>query len=173
MDLKNLQANITRKLLDSPTPVKLKLFSKILNQVIPFNSPHGFVFEKVDPLETCLRLPLKRSNQNHLGGIHACAIATLGEYSAGALFLKNFGISEYRIILEEIKCQYHSQGRTSLLGRAKISKTMLAKKLKELDEEGVCQFQLTTEISDENDKHVATVKSKWQLKDWRKVRKPK
>ena len=100
---KNLKLIIDQLLKNSSNPIVLKLLNKTLNQGIPFNIPHKFKFIEVSPKKVIIELPYTRNNRNHLGGIHACATATLGEYPAGLLILKYFGIGTYRIIMSHLE----------------------------------------------------------------------
>lgn len=144
-----------------------------LNQVfkisIPFNAPHGFSIEEISTERIKISIPNRKLNHNHLGGIHACAMATLGEYCAGLWISKNLGLSKYRLILAELNVKYHYQGRTELIGECNASNLDLASIEATLQDEGKTIIPLITEIHDKNSMHVATVTSTWQVKSWDKV----
>ncbi len=156
-------------LFKNPKGAKLTLISQILAQVIPFNSPHGFRFLEISDQKIKIRLPFIRKNKNHLGGIHACAIATLGEYCAGILLLKNLGTKEYRYILSDLKIKYHYQGRMDLIGEAIIEEEKIQLLRTSLESQDKTTQEVLTEIRDVKNNHVATVFSTWQLKKWDKV----
>jgi acyl-coenzyme A thioesterase PaaI-like protein len=157
-------------LFNNPTGGKLFLITKVFNNMIPFNRPHGFKFKKVSDQEISIELPYKRVNKNHLGGMHACAIATLGEYCAGVLLLKNLGVEKYRFILANLQVNYHYQGRMKLTGSAKLNSSELETIKNRLLSEDKIVKEVATEIYDSKNNHVATVKSEWQVKSWDKVK---
>jgi acyl-coenzyme A thioesterase PaaI-like protein len=144
-----------------------------LNQVfkvsIPFNAPHGFSIEEISQEKIKISIPNRKLNHNHLGGIHACAMATLGEFCAGLWLSKNLGLSKYRLILAELNVKYHYQGRTDLMGECNAKDLELSTIESALETEGKTIIPLITEIHDKNSMHVATVTSTWQVKSWDKV----
>src|SRR5690606_15410175 len=76
--------------------------SKLLLYIIPFNRPHKFKIENLTETEAHVLLPFIRSNKNHLGTVHACSMATIGEYAAGLVLIKNFSIAENRLIMKKL-----------------------------------------------------------------------
>lgn len=151
-------------------PLKRGLLQRVFNQGIPFNLPHGFKFLKIEDHEAILELPFKRKNKNHLGGVHACAMATLGEYPAGLLLIKNLGSKKYRVILKSLNVEYSKQGRESLLGKATISDSQIDSAKAELEKDGKALIEVKTEILAKSDQDiVAEVTTLWQLKTWESV----
>src|SRR5689334_25303249 len=61
----------------------LWLLNRVLGYSIPFNKPHGIKLTAVHDDGVSVRLPYRRKNLNHLKGIHACALATMAEFSSG------------------------------------------------------------------------------------------
>jgi acyl-coenzyme A thioesterase PaaI-like protein len=80
-----------------------------------------FVLWTYPPIGRYLNYPSSGKNKNHLGGAHACAIATLGEFTAGLLLTRALGSSTYRIIMTDLYVDYLKQGRTHLYGTALIT----------------------------------------------------
>jgi len=110
----------------------------------------------------------KRRVRNHLGGVHAGALVTLGESAAGLLLLKNFSFSDYRLILKELKAEYERQGRGRLEATAEFTAARRKKVASALEEDA--QFvPMVTEIYREDGELVARIKTKWQLKRWEQV----
>ena len=160
------------KLLESShKPMTLKVIEKLFIQGIPFNKPHGFKFTKLDFEEVEVFLPYKRLNKNHLNTMHACAIATLGEFPAGLTLTKNLGSTKYRYVMTELTSTYHKHANTDLRGLSKLPKDKLDKLMNELSDEGVGTITLITNIFNTKNEEVATVQTQWQIKDWNKVKK--
>ena len=60
-------------------------------QAVPMVATLGLVFEEVGPGRAIVRLPDQTPFHNHIGGLHAGAMFTLGETATGALVLGHFG----------------------------------------------------------------------------------
>jgi acyl-coenzyme A thioesterase PaaI-like protein len=158
------------KLLENPTSLNLVALDKVLRIGIPFNAPHGFKIKKINADEVVIALPNSKLNHNHLGGIHACAMATVGEYCAGMSLLSSFGISKYRLILSELNVKYTYQGRVHLEGVCSPRQIDVEAVRKGLEESGKYLQELKTIIRDLNGKEVAEVTTVWQLKNWEQVK---
>lgn len=158
------------KLLENPNRVNLIALDKLLRVGIPFNAPHGFKIKTLSPDAVIISLPNRKLNHNHIGGIHACAMATVGEYCAGMSLLSSFGISKYRLILSELNVKYTYQGRVELEGICSPHQIDVEKVKTGLETEGKYLQELKTIIRDLNGKEVAEVSTTWQLKNWEQVK---
>ena len=162
--------NLIDKLIASPTKTNLMILNKVLAVGIAFNAPHGFKIKELSEDAVLITLPNRKLNHNHLGGIHACAMATVGEYCAGMSLLKSFGISKYRLILSDLHVKYTYQGRSDLEGVCSPRQIDKEAIIKVLDAEGKHLQKLETLIRDKNGKEVAVVTTTWQLKAWEQVK---
>ncbi len=161
--------NLIDKLIANPTTTNLMALNKVLTLGIPFNAPHGFKIKEINDDQVLITLPNRKLNHNHLGGIHACAMATVGEFCAGMSLLKSFGISRYRLILSDLHVKYTYQGRVDLEGTCSPRQIDKEAVKKILDTEGKHLQKLVTNIRDKNGKEVAVVTTTWQLKAWDQV----
>lgn len=153
-------------LIAKPTKTNLMLLNKVLTVGIPFNAPHGFKIKTLDADAVVIKLPNKKLNHNHIGGVHACAMATVGEYCAGMALLSSFGISAYRLILAELSVKYTYQGRVDLEGSCSPHQIDKEAARSALEQDGIYLQTLKTIIRDINGKEVAEVTTTWQLKKW-------
>lgn len=160
---------IIDKLLANPNKLNLMALDKVLTLGIPFNAPHGFKIKTLSPDAVIIALPNRKLNHNHLGGVHACAMATVGEYCAGLSLLTSFGISKYRLIMSEMNVKYSYQGRVDLEGFCSPHQIDVEKLRAGLEAEGKYSQKLVTTIRDLNGKEVAEVTTVWQLKNWQQV----
>lgn len=158
------------KLLANPTSFNLTALNKILRFGIPFNAPHGFKIKMLNKDAVVISLPNRKLNHNHIGGVHACAMATVGEYCAGMSLLSSFGISKYRLILSELNVKYTYQGRVELEGICSPQQIDVEKAKSALATEGKYLQELKTIIRDLDGKEVAEVTTIWQLKNWEQVK---
>src|SRR5215204_4635582 len=83
----------------------------VISRAVPFNAPHHFKILKINPGFVKVLLPYRRSNLNHVKGIHACALATLCEYTIGITLLSMISEKEYRIILKNLSLEYLYQAK--------------------------------------------------------------
>lgn len=148
-------------------------FMRLLNRfgkwIIPFNRPHRLRVLELDDAHCKTMIPYRRLNWNHLKGVHAAAIVTIGEFTAGVLLLWNFGVSKYRLILSRLEVEYHYQGKTHLNAVALFDVSQKEKYLQSLQEGEAVRIEMQTEIKDLQDNLVATVRTSWQLKPWKAV----
>jgi acyl-coenzyme A thioesterase PaaI-like protein len=158
------------KLIANPSKTNLMVLNKVLTVGIPFNAPHGFKILKLDSEAVTITLPNRKLNHNHLGGVHACAMATVGEYCAGMSLLSTFGSSQYRLILSELSVKYTYQGRTDLEGTCLPSQIQVEAAKAALASEGKYLQKLETIIREKSGKEVAVITTVWQLKAWDKVK---
>ena len=152
------------------TPMKIKLLNPVLRQVIPFNRPHKIALVSVDETKVTASIPNKRVNHNHLGGIHACAIATLGEFCAGLALTKHFPIMKYRPIMKNLSIDYLYQGKSELKGESIINQNDIDRVKGELINEPKSFIDMNTSIYDKDKNLVAKVTSVWQIKSWKSVK---
>lgn len=157
-------------LLAKPTKLNLIALDKLLRFGIPFNAPHGFKIKSLSRDGVLISLPNRKLNHNHLSGIHACAMATVGEYCAGMSLLTSFGISKYRLIMSEMNVKYTYQGRVDLEGFCSPTQIDVEKVREGLEKEGKYSQTLTTIIREQNGREVAVVTTTWQLKNWEQVK---
>jgi acyl-coenzyme A thioesterase PaaI-like protein len=162
--------NLIDKLLKSESTTSLMALNKVLTIGIPFNAPHGFKIKEISNDQVLIKLPNRKLNHNHLGGIHACAMATVGEYCAGMSLLKTFGASKYRLILADLHVKYTYQGRTDLEGSCSLHQIQKDLIEESLSKEGKFLQELKTIIREKAGKEVAVVTTTWQLKSWDQVK---
>ncbi len=153
------------------SPTWLRLLNLLLGRVIPFNRPHGFVIEEIrdDYLRTTA--PYRRRNHNHLRGIHACAIATIAEFSGGYLLLSRLDPKKYRLIMSRIEVDYVYQAKERIVSESVLPPERLRLEIIEpLQEQEAVTIKMESRISDVSGNHIATAFTIWQVKSWAKVR---
>jgi acyl-coenzyme A thioesterase PaaI-like protein len=150
----------------------LVAIEKVFAIGIPFNKPHGIRFISLSSYESEMLMKNKRINHNHLGGIHACAIATVGEFSAGLLLCKNFEMSSFRVIMKTINVEYTAQARKSIKAHARVEAVLLDDLKKRIVLDGQAEVDLKTYIEDIDGKKIAVVTTEWQIKNWKNIKTP-
>ena len=142
-----------------------------LSRAIPFNAPHGFRILEVYEDGIKILLPYKRKNLNHLKGIHACALATLSEFTAGITLAKLSGTDSYRLIMKDLLMVYHYQAKEDVIAELHFSaedfKNKITSPLITLD---AVFIEIVVELFDVKKNHISTGKVNWQIKKWENVK---
>lgn len=137
---------------------------------IPFNRPHGIWLESVEENEVCFKLPYKKANLNHIKTLHACALATLAEYTSGFMLFVKLG-KGFRLVMKSIQVEYHLRGTSSAFATYKLNdldiETHIKSKLAKMD---AVEFESVVDVKNEKSEILCTAKIKWQIKAWEKVK---
>lgn len=172
IDIKDVKINqfaLMEKMLHNPNQIELIVLNKILKFGVPFNSPHGIKIVSISDDGITAKMPYKNKNLNHIKSIHACGIATIGEFCAGMSLVKEFSFNQYRLIMSELDAQYHFQAKKDILAHCTISKEDILKTKDELELNKRANINVITKVKDIDENLVATITTKWQLKSWDKV----
>jgi len=142
-----------------------------ISQMIPFNKPHGFKILSISDDELKTFIPYKKRNFNHIRGVHACALATISEFTTGFLLISKLDSSEYRIIMQRLEMDYHYQAKMDVNCDFSIDEDWLRKNVYEpleSKESTIIPCEVKTHDTDGN--HLTTGVVYWQVKSWSKVK---
>ena len=143
----------------------------LLPWIIPFNRPHGF---KVVPLKeggVSVEIPYWRINQNHIRGMHACALATAAEMCSGLSILELVDPKQYRMIMRTLRMDYHYQAKKRTVAVcAPTSQEITEQVVRPLESSDAVEYTNTVQLNDAAGNHIATGTVTWQVKPWSKVR---
>ena len=142
-----------------------------MNRMVPFNKPHGFRILEIADYRLKTLMPYRRSNFNHIRGLHACGLATISEFTTGFLLLSSLDMKKYRIIMQRLEMNYHYQGKMDATAEFIISKEWLEEKvIQPLKSQEAVVVPCEIKIHDVKGNHLTTGTVYWQFKDWAKVR---
>ena len=142
-----------------------------LNRMIPFNQPHGFKIVEVGDNRIKVRLPYKRRNFNHIRGLHACALATVTEYTSGLMLISRLDARKFRLIMQRLEMDYHYQGKADAFAEFSVDEAWLNEHVYlPLQEKESVVVICEVKIVDSGNNHLTTGKVFWQIKDWQKVK---
>jgi len=149
----------------------LKLLNWGLFRMIPFNAPHHFRVLEIKDWEIRIMLPYIRKNLNHINGLHACALATVSEFTTGLMLLAKLPSSQYRLILQRLEMDYHYQGKMDAYGTFQITQEWIDENvIGPLQKQDAVVIPCEVKIHDRKGNHLTTGKVFWQIKDWSKVK---
>lgn len=147
------------------------LLNVALHRVVPFNRPHSIRITAVTDDELRMVLPFKRANRNHIGGMHACAMATMCEYICGLSLLTHLSPKEYRIVLKNIHMTYHYQAKGAVKAKFRLTQEMVQTEiLTPMMQVDAVFKEFQVDVFDEEEQHICTGLINWQIKPWAKVR---
>ena len=142
-----------------------------LNRMIPFNKPHGFKIVEIGDYRLKTLMPYRKSNFNHIRGLHACGLATISEFTTGFLLLSSLDMKKYRIIMQRMEMNYHYQGKMDATAEFVISKEWLDNHvMKPLQTQESVVVPCEVKIHDTKGNHLTTGTIFWQFKEWTKVK---
>jgi hypothetical protein len=147
------------------------ILNRALNRMIPFNKPHRFEVLEIGAFTLKTLLPYRRKNLNHIRGLHACALATVSEFTTGFLLISKLDPKKFRLIMQRLEMDYHYQGKMNAVAEFSISEQWLEQNIFAplLTSDSVvvnCQIK----IHDQKGNHLSTGNVYWQIKDWNKVK---
>ncbi len=149
----------------------LKILNLSLGRIIPFNRPHRIKVHEIGEDYIITRLPYRRSNLNHIKGLHACGMATIAEFVTGLSLLRKLDNKQYRLIMKELNVRYFYQGKADAYARFEASDYWVENEIiAKIDSEGKLDLPVSVEVRDKDDNHLATAEIIWQIKDWAKVK---
>lgn len=150
--------------------IRNKVLDVLLTFGIPFNRWLGMKIVELTSQVSRVQSKPVRLRENHVGTAHACALALLGEYTAGLLIANNYSFADYRIIIGSLSVEYHKKGRGFLLGEANAPEVWPKPGMvSEENEAADFWIEMTTEITNEKRELVAICRTKWQIKAWKSI----
>lgn len=121
--------------------------------MVPYSGTLGAVVRTLEPGRAVVRLRDRKKVRNHLGSIHAIALANLGELATGLSVLVGLPAS-VRGILVGLQVEYRKKARGRLEASARCEPP---------DVRGRIEYTVAAEIVDESGDAVAVVTARWLL----------
>ena len=151
--------------------IYLKLLNWSLNRMIPFTKPHGFTVTEIGDYHLKTRIPYKKKNLNHIRGLHACALATISEFTTGFLLVSKLDAKKFRLIMQRLEMDYHYQGKMNATAEFATSENWFAENIYEpLKTMEAIVVPCEVRIHDTDGNHLTTGRVFWQIKNWSKVK---
>jgi hypothetical protein len=142
-----------------------------LARMIPFNKPHRFKVVEVGDNHLRTIIPYRKSNFNHIRGLHACGLATISEFTTGFMLISKLDMKRYRIIMQRLEMEYHYQGKMDAFAEYRLEDDWMEKEIYEpLKTQDAVVLPFEIKIFDADKNHLTTGKIFWQIKEWGKVK---
>lgn len=160
------------KLEDRHPKLAHALAMRCLGWMAPFNAHLKAEMLEWDEGRCVIQLRRHRGVKNHVGGIHAGALFTLGETCAGLAVIRSFPFENYRPLMSEVRVEYNKQARGDVVGEAVIAPAEIAR-MKSVINSGEVPFtNVITNIRNQEGEIIAVATTTWQIKRWEMVRAP-
>src|SRR5687768_7855184 len=151
--------------------IYLRVLNWSLNRMVPFNKPHGFRVIEIGDYHLKTLIPYKRRNMNHIRGLHACALATLSEFTTGFLLVSKLDGKKYRLIMQRLEMEYHYQGKMNATAEFSAPQEWLSENIyNPLRTTDAVVVPCEVKIHDAQGNHLTTGRVFWQIKNWSKVK---
>lgn len=147
--------------------LRKKFLDFALTYGIPFNIGIGLKIEELSEKKCIILSPSKLRRRNHIGTAHAISQALIGEYAAGVLISEKFDFDQYRFVITNLNINYYKPGTGTLRG------TCIAPSEWPQFIDGQLLVDMQTEIKNEKNELISSIKTTWQIKSWSKTKKPK
>ena len=151
--------------------IYLRVLNWSLNRMVPFNRPHGFKVIEVGDYHVKTLIPYKNKNFNHIRGLHACALATVSEFTTGFLLISRLDGKKFRLIMQRLEMEYHYQGKMDATAQFSVSDEWFNEHVYDpLKASDAVVVPCEIKIHDVQGNHLTTGKVFWQIKNWDKVK---
>ena len=117
------------------------------------------------------RIPYRKKNLNHIRGLHACALATISEFTTGFLLLSRLDGKKFRLIMQRLEMDYHYQGKMDATAEFAAPEKWLNEHVYQpLETQDAVVVPCEVRVQDVEGHDLTTGKVFWQIKRWSKVK---
>lgn len=139
-----------------PAFLRPQVLSLAFNSQIKYAGTTGIAIRKWDRDEAAASLKNRYRVQNHLGGVHATAMATLAESTTGMVF--GIHVPETHIpVLKKLTVSYTKRAKGDLLAVATISE----EQIEEIQTQGKGSTVVSVRVTDEDGKEPIVCEIEW------------
>jgi acyl-coenzyme A thioesterase PaaI-like protein len=134
-------------------PFGRALFGTVFGTMVPYSGSIGASVLALEPGHVKIALRDRRAVRNHLGSIHAIALANLGELASGLAMTTALPAGVRGIVLR-IECEYTKKARGTLVAEARVTVPEV---------KGDVDHEVRADITDASGAVVATARIHWRL----------
>lgn len=145
MEANNKLSRLVAKISTAPKFLQSFLLSQVFGRAVKFAGTAGIQIERLDFHQAKLVQKNRRKVQNHIGSVHAAAMALLGESATG--FLVGMHVPDDRLpLLKSMQLDYVKRATGKLIATASLSPEQIAQIRGQEKGEVTVQVQLLDEV---------------------------
>ena len=156
MSKKNPLHAVLNRLDFLPEPYKTKAASIAFTRAVPFVNTAGCTFEKVTNEEVIVSIKNKRKARNHIGQLHAAAMALIAETASGFVFTMNLPGDKLNLI-KSMKVNYLKRTQ----GDMRAVATITPEQAKQIQTEPKGSIMIEVKVTDESGEEPITCEMDW------------
>jgi acyl-coenzyme A thioesterase PaaI-like protein len=123
-----------------------------LLETVPFAASAGLIVVHAEPGHAVVRIPNDRRNQNHVGTVHAAALALVGETAGGLALLGHPKVQGLLLLAKGLQIRYRRPASAAANASARFSEAELDAALATMATAGKVDLPLRVEVkSDEGE----------------------
>lgn len=108
-----------------PGPAKRSALSMLLGRIVPFVGTAAMSIEEMSEQRVAVRIPNRRKNRNHIGQVHAAAMALAAETATG--FVVGMNVPDSRLLLvKSMKVDFKKRSQGDMEAVATLTDEQLA-----------------------------------------------
>jgi thioesterase domain-containing protein len=134
-----------------------------MEHTIPIAHKMGLKITLIEPGHVKAEVPFE-GNGNHFGAMYAGVLFTVGELIGGPLAMATFDMGQYFPLVKSLNIEFLKPASTKVTSETRLDLEEAAKLQAVADETGKAEFQLVSEIRDENDVLVARTTGTYQIR---------
>lgn len=136
-----------------PLPGGAWVFSRLLGRMVPYSGTLRATVRALEPGVCRVSLRERRRVRNHLGSVHAVALANLGELATGLATLTALAPG-VRGIVVGLEASYEKKARGRITAACRADPPAVR---------GTVEHSSRVELTDEEDDRVAEIRATWRL----------
>lgn len=144
---------------------KSTLFQKLfVNYIVPMNRTLGIKLKTMEENETVMTMKGRRKITNYGGTIHGGAIMALAETVHGGAVLNKIGAFENLMVTKNCALKFFKKGKGDLKVHFTLDDENAAFIKSNLDENGRCEIELISTVTDSQGDTVAELTALYHIK---------
>lgn len=134
-------------------PLGRTLFRLLIARMVPYSASTAPRVESLEPGHARVSMPDRRGNRNHLGSVHAVALANLGEFTSGVAMIAALPPT-LRSIVTRIEVDFVKKARGRITAEARVTVPRVT---------GPTDHVVTAVLTDPGGDEVARIHVHWRL----------
>ncbi|MCP2039682.1 uncharacterized protein (TIGR00369 family) [Neisseria sp. HSC-16F19] len=156
MRIQNRMTRLNHKLQSLPEAWRPRVQTAVMGRMVPFLKTAGLRFDRLSQEEVAVSIRSRRAVHNHIGGVHACAMALLAETATGFATIMNTP-DDKLILLKSMHIDYTRRS----VGSMRAVATLDSAAAERIANEERGNFSVPCRVYDDSGEEPVTVDMVW------------